>query len=167
MNDFATELQRAAEADIAAARDGALRARTTHARAELMRHMMLTTAKSTDRPRAQSISLVVDEWLDAWQRNRKNYRYVTQMEMLSGACYDALRAPGAQTDNAVRIAFAALERACVANGTTLADEMAWRSGCSHGWWSDVVPSPRNGEYSERSRRGESLWERGCPPQCLG
>ena len=47
-----------------------MRARTTHARAEFMRHMMLTTAKSTDRARAESIRLVVDEWLDAWQRTR-------------------------------------------------------------------------------------------------
>lgn len=167
MNDFTAELKLAAEADMAAAREAALRARTAHARAELMRHMMLTTAKSTDQPREQSIALVVDEWLDAWQRNRTNYPYVPPMEALSGACYDALRSPTPATDNAVRAAFAALERACVANGTTLADEMAWRSGCSHGWWSDVAPSPREREYSERSRRSEALWERGCPPQCLG
>lgn len=167
MNDLTTELKLAADAEMAAAREAALRARTTHARAELMRHMMLTTAKSTDRPRDQSIALVVDEWLDAWQRSRQNYPYVARMEALSGMCYDALRAPGPATDSAVRAAFAALERACAANGTTLADEMAWRSGCSHGWWSDVRPSPPGPEYCERARRGESLWERGCPPHCLG
>ena len=167
MIDFTNELKLAADADMAAARGAALRARTTHARAELMRHMMLTTAKSTDRTREQSIALVVDEWLDAWQRNRTNYPYVPQMEVLSGACYDVLRLPNPATDEAVRAAFAALERACVANETTLADEMAWRSGCSHAWWSDVRPSPLRPEYSERNQRSEALWERGCPPQCLG
>jgi hypothetical protein len=165
MNDFATELRLAAEADIAAARDAALRARRMHARAELMRHMILTAAKSTDRPRDVSIALVTDEWLDAWGRDRTNYPYVPQMEALSGACYDTLRSPGPATDAAVRAAFAALEAACVANGTTLADEMAWRSGCSHGWWGDVRPAPAGGPYSELARRSEALWDRGCAPQC--
>jgi hypothetical protein len=88
------------------------------------------------------------------------------MEGLAGACYDALRTPSNRADRALREAFAALEHACVTNGTTLADEMAWRSGCSHGWWNDVRPSPK-GDYPERSRRSEPLWERGCPPECLG
>ena len=167
MTDFTTELKLAADADMAAARETALRARSTHSRAELMRHMMLTTAKSTDRAREDSISLVVDEWLDAWQRNRTNYPYVRQMEALSGACYDALRSPNTATDDAVRAAFAELDRACVANGTTIADEMAWRSGCSHDWWSDVRPSPPHPEYSERARRSQSLFDRGCPVHCLG
>ena len=167
MTDFTTELKLAANAEVAAAREAALRARTTHSRAELMRHMMLTTAKSTDRPREQSIALVVDEWLDAWQRSRSNYAYVQQMEALSGACYDVLRSPDTATDEAVRASFAELERACVANGTTLADEMAWRSGCSHAWWGDIRPSPPLPEYSERARRSESLFERGCPVHCLG
>jgi hypothetical protein len=167
MTDFTTELQHAADAEIASAREAALRARTLHARAELMRHMMLTTAKSTDQSRDRSIQLVVDEWLDAWLRTRSNYPYVAAMEALSGACYDALRAPGPATDRAVREAFATLEHACIANGTTLADEMAWRSGCSHGWWGDVHPAPNRPEYRDEARRKESLWQRGCKPECLG
>ncbi|MCC6197146.1 MAG: hypothetical protein IT518_22040 [Burkholderiales bacterium] len=167
MSDFTTELKHAADAEIAAAREAALRARTTHARAELMRHMMLTTRKSVDRPRADSIELVVDEWLDAWQRTRDNYPYVALMEALTGACYDALKAPSAATDRAVRVAFAALEHACVGNGTTLADEMAWRSGCSHGWWGDVHPAPDEPQYREQAKRETPLWQRGCPPECLG
>ena len=166
MTDFTDELAHAAGAEIAAAREATLRARMTHARAELMRHMMLTTAKSLDKAREESVRLVVDEWLDAWQRTRDNYPYVPQMEALAGACHDALRTPNVDTDRAVRDAFAALEHACFVRGTTLGDEMAWRSGCSHGWWSDVRPSP-GGEYAERSRRGEALWERGCPQHCLG
>ena len=166
MTDFTAELKHAADAEMASAREATMRARTLHARAELMRHMMLTTAKSADRARAESIKRVVDEWLDAWQRTRQNYPHVAMMEGLAGACYDALRAPSNKTDRALREAFAALEHACVEHGTTLADEMAWRSGCSHGWWSDVRPAP-DGPYNERSRRSESLWERGCPTHCLG
>jgi hypothetical protein len=167
MTDFTTELQLAAEADIAAARAATLRARTIHARAELMRHMILTTAKSTDQSRVESIALVTDEWLDAWRRDRTNYPYVALMEALSGACYDTIRAPGPSTDDAVRAAFAALEAACAASGTTLADEMAWRSGCSHGWWGDVRPAPERAEYRDLARRGAALWDRGCAPECLG
>jgi hypothetical protein len=89
------------------------------------------------------------------------------MEALAGACYDALRAPGGATDRAVREAFAALEHACVSNATTLADEMAWRSGCSHGWWADVHPAPDRPEFRDEAKRKESLWQRGCPPECLG
>ncbi|MFO1302919.1 MAG: hypothetical protein U1F54_04260 [Burkholderiales bacterium] len=166
MSDFTTELRDAAQSDIAAAHHAALRARAMHSRAELMRHMMLTTAKSTDRSRDESIRLVTDEWLDAWRRDRTNYPYVAQMESLSGACYDALKAPSPQTDGALREAFEALERACTAHGTTLADEMAWRSGCSHMWWGDVRPAPNLPEYRERAQRSEALWERGCPPECL-
>ena len=167
MNDYATQLTHAADAHMASAREAALRARLAHALAELMRHMMLTTAKSLDRPRAESVRLVVDEWLDAWRRTRDNYPYVAHMEALSGACYDALRAPNADTDRAVREAFAGLEHACVDNGTTLADEMAWRSGCSHIWWGDIHPAPNLPEYREQAKRSESLWQRGCPPECLG
>jgi hypothetical protein len=167
MNDFTSELKQAADADIAAARDAALRARALHARAELMRHMMLTTAKSTHKTRDESIALVVDEWLDAWQRGRANYPHVAQMETLSGACYDAIRSPSPATDHAVRDAFAAMERACAGHGSTLADEMAWRSGCSHAWWGDVRPAPDSPEYRDRARRSETLWERGCPQECLG
>jgi len=167
MTDFTTELRRAAEADISAAHHAALRARAMHSRAELMRHMMLTTAKSTDRSREESVRLVTDEWLDAWRRDRANYPYVALMETLSGACYDALKSATPQTDGAVREAFAALERACITHGSTLADEMAWRSGCSHAWWGDIRPAPNLPEYRDRARRSEALWERGCPEECLG
>ncbi len=167
MTDFTTELRRAAEADLTAAREATLRARTIHSRAELMRHMMLTTAKSTDRSRDESIRLVTDEWLDAWRRKRTNYPYVALMEALSGACYDALTTPNTATDRAVRAAFAALEAACVGHGTTLADEMAWRSGCAHEWWGDVHPAPDEAQYRDAAKRKAALWQRGCPPECLG
>jgi len=167
MTDFTAELRHAADADVAAAREASLRARAMHARAELMRHMMLTTAKSTGEARDASIRLVTDEWLDAWRRTRENYPYVALMEALSGACYDWLRARDAAADRAVRAAFAALETACVSRGTTLADEMAWRSGCSHTWWGDIRPAPNLPEYRDRAQRREALWDRGCPRECMG
>jgi hypothetical protein len=167
MTDFTSELKHAADADITAAREAAQRARAMHARAELMRHMMLTTAKSTHESRETSVRLVTDEWLDAWRRTRENYPYVALMEALSGACYVWLHAKDAATENAVRNAFAHLETACVSHGTTLADEMAWRSGCSHLWWGDVRPAPNLPEYRDRAQRSESLWDRGCPQECLG
>lgn len=167
MTDYTTELAREARADIAAARDASRRARATHARAELMRHMMMTTAKSMCEARAVSVRLVTDEWIDAWQRTRDNYPFVAQMEALSGACYDWLHAKDAATDAAVRRAFEALDAACRAHGTTIADEMAWRSGCSHLWWGDIGPAPDKAEYRDRARRLDALWDRGCPPECLG
>jgi len=167
MNDFTTELKHDADAAMSSAREASLQARTMHARAELMRHMMLTTAKSADRPRVESVRLVVDEWLDAWLCTRATYPYVQHMEALAGACYDALRSPGEEADRRVRETFADLEHACVANGTTLADEMAWRSGCAHGWWADVHPAPDAPEYRPEARRDTPLWQRGCPPHCLG
>ena len=52
-----------------------------------------------------------------------------------------------------------------AAGTTLADQMAWRSSCAHGWWGDVRPAPAEGGYSTLAHRAESLWDRGCAPHC--
>lgn len=167
MTDCTSELAREAGAHVAAARDASLRARATHARAELMRHMMMTTAKSMGEARERSVRLVTDEWLDAWGRTHGNYPFVAQMEALSGACYDWLHAKDAAADAAVRRAFAALDAACVSHGTTIADEMAWRSGCSHLWWGDVRPAPDAPEFRDRARRPAALWERGCPPECLG
>lgn len=167
MTEFETELRRQADAAIAAARAATLEARRIHARAELMRHMILTTRKSMQRPRGESVALVVDEWLDAWRITRGNTAYVAQMEALAGACHDTLRAPGAATDAAVRAAFDALDAACARIGTTIADEMAWRSGCSHGWWGEVRPAPAGGDYRDLARRDRALWERGCAPECLG
>jgi len=167
MNDLATELRLEAEAAIAAGRAAMLRARVSHARAELMRHMIMTAGNARGRPRAGAIAWIVDHWLEAWHRDRATYPPVPQMEDLASACFDHVYAPGPDSDRAVRSAFAALERACVADGTTLADEMAWRSGCSHGWWGDVLPAPAGGDHSALAQRKEALWDRGCAPHCLG
>jgi len=164
MADFATELAREAEAAIAAARDAALRARDIHARAELMRHMLTTAAKVKDRPAREAIDFVVSEWLAAWGQDREASPLRPAMEALAAACQAMVRAPGSHADTAVRHAFARLEEAYAAAGTTLADEMAWRSSCAHGWWADVKPAPDAG-YSAISRRESALWDRGCAPHC--
>ncbi len=165
MEDFATELRRQAEAAIAAARDAALAARTIHARAELMRHMLTTAAKVKDRPAREAIAFVLGEWLAAWRQNPATCPQKPQMEALAAACQAMVRAPGTHADTAVRHAFAALEAAYAAAGTTLADQMAWRSSCAHGWWGDVRPAPAEGGYSTLAHRAESLWDRGCAPHC--
>ena len=165
MQDFATELRHEAEAAIAAARDAALRARASHARAELMRHMLTTAAKVQDRPARDAIAFVTGEWLSAWGQDPATCPQKPQMEALAAACQAMARAPGAHADTAVRHAFAALEKAFEAAGTTLADQMAWRSSCAHGWWGDVRPAPADGGYPTLARRAESLWERGCAPHC--
>jgi len=165
MQDFATELRQEAETAIAAARDAALRARHLHARAELMRHMLTTAAKVKDKPAREAIAFVLAEWLAAWAQDPATCPQKAQMEALAAACQAMVRGPGSHADTAVRHAFAALEAAYAAAGTTLADEMAWRSSCAHGWWGDIRPSPRDGAYSDLSRRAEPLWDRGCAPHC--
>lgn len=165
MPDFAAELRQEAETAIAAARDASLRARAVHARAELMRHMLTTAAKVKDRPARDAIAFVLAEWLAAWAQDPATCPQKPQMEDLAAACQAMVRAPGAHADTAVRHAFAALEAAYAAAGTTLADEMAWRSSCAHGWWGDVRPAPAEGGYSALARRADALWERGCAPHC--
>lgn len=165
MQDFATELRQEAEAKIAAARSAALDARTAHARAELMRHMLTTAAKVKDKPARDAIAFVLAEWLAAWAQDPATCPQKPQMEDLAAACQAMVRAPGTHADTAVRHAFAALEKAYRASGTTLADQMAWRSSCAHGWWGDVRPAPTEGGYPKIGQRTESLWERGCAPHC--
>lgn len=165
MEDFATELRRQADSAIAAARDATLAARTSHARAELMRHMLTTAAKVKDRPARDAIAFVLGEWLAAWGQDPTTCPQKPQMEALAAACQAMARAPGTHADTAVRHAFAALEAAYAAAGTTLADQMAWRSSCAHGWWGDVRPAPAAGGYATIAQRADSLWERGCAPHC--
>lgn len=164
MEDFATALKREAEAAIEAARRAALTARAVHARAELARHMMTTAAKVKDRPRAEAVAFVVGEWLAAWGQDRDASPLRPAMEALAAACQDMARSPDTTADKAVREAFARLEQAYAATGTTLADEMAWRSSCAHGWWADVKPAPDR-SYPAISQRDAALWERGCAPHC--
>ena len=58
--------------------------------------------------------------------------------------------------------------ALAASGTTLADEMAWRSECAHGWWAMVRPPPPglplrpSVPLPDLSR---PFWANRCAPHC--
>ena len=36
---------------------------------------------------------------------------------------------------------AALDEALAREGTSISEQMAWRSQCAHGWWELVAPTP--------------------------
>jgi hypothetical protein len=160
------ELRAEADAAIAAMREAALKARAVHARAELMRHMMLTAAKMKDLERAASVRKIVDEWLAAWALDR-SWPHVTAMEDFSAAFLDHARQPSAATDRLVRAACTALEAAFSGAGLPVADQMAWRSICAHGWWAQVRPAPAGKGRKDRAWPDRPFWEDGCPPHCLG
>ncbi len=163
VEEFAATAARA----IDAMRAASLEARALHARAELMRHMRLTAAKSKDRPRDEAVRLVVDEWLMAWALDRATWLHVREMEALTVAFHDYVRAPSDATDAATRKAVLACEAAFRAAGRPLEDQMAWRSMCAHGWWSHVRPAPRGQGRPDRADPERPFWELGCRPECLG
>jgi len=158
MADLAEELRREAETAVTAMRAAAARARAAHARAELARHMTMTARNAGGRPRDAALRWMVDHWLEAWKLDRANCPHVQAMTDLSAAFHDHVHARGGRTDAAVRAAFAALERAYATAGTNLVDEMAWRSGCAHGWWADVAPLP--------GKQAKPFWDKACPAHCL-
>src|SRR4051794_25129872 len=124
-----------ADAAIAAMRQAARHARTVHARAELLRHMRGTAAKTgADEAR------VAREWMQAW--GLQDWPEVAaEMRRFAAAFCRYGAEPSDDADQEVRAATAALEQALLQRGTTLADEMAWRSACAHGWWEAVSPRP--------------------------
>lgn len=160
------ELRAQADAAIVAMREAALAAREVHARAELMRHMLLTATKMKDLEREAAISKIVDEWLAAWALDRA-WPHVAAMEALAAAFLDHARRPSEASDRAVRAACAALEAAFSGSGLPIADQMAWRSACAHGWWAQVRPAPAGKGRKDRTWPARPFWEDGCPPHCLG
>jgi hypothetical protein len=166
MPQFVDELKAEADAAIAAMRAAALHARELHARAELMRHMKMTAAKVKDRPRDEAVRAVVDEWLFAWKLDRASFPHVAAMEALTEAFYDYVRDPSQANDSAVRRACAVIEAAFAATDTSLADRMAWRSMCAHGWWGQVKPPPAGAGRPDRDWPDRPFWEHGCLPECL-
>ena len=166
MTDVVDELLGEAQQAVTAMREAALRARALHARAELMRHMRTTAAKSKDKPRAEAVRAVVDEWLDAWALTRESWPHVAEMEAVTIAFHDHARAPSFMTDGALRTAILALDAAFAKAGKPLADQMAWRSMCAHGWWGQVTPPPPGQGRADRQWPARPFWEDGCLPQCL-
>jgi hypothetical protein len=163
---FIAELQQEAASAIAEMRAAALRARELHARAELMRHMLSTVAKMKERPHDEAVRFVVDEWLKAWALRRERWPHAAAMEALAAAFYDYAAAPGDAADAVLRRAAAELEQRFAAAGLPIADEMAWRSVCAHGWWAAVRPPPPGQGRRDRDWPDRPFWEEGCPPQCL-
>jgi hypothetical protein len=172
MPHLCEELRREAEAAIHAMQEAARRARHAHARAELMRHMLTTARKVADRPRAEAVESVVGEWMAAWHLDRGAWPEVARdMEGLTQAFLDYVREPSDATDLALRQAADALDVALEGQGTSVSDQMAWRSQCAHGWWDLVVPTPP--DLPGRKARpmvpdvepGRPFWEAGCAPFC--
>ena len=165
MQHLHAEAKAAADEAIAAMKAASLAARTTHARAELMRHMLLTAGKLKERPRDAAIRQVVDEWLAAWALDR-SFLHVGDMEAVTGAFLDYVGAPSDDADRVLRQAWATLERVFAATGIPLTDRMAWRSACAHGWWAELRPAPQGEGRADTAWPAGPFWEKGCPPHCL-
>ena len=167
MSHMVDEMREQAEAAIVAMQAACRQARTLHARAELMRHMLTTAAKLRGQPDA--VPGVVHEWMAAWALDPAAWpSLASEMRRFTeAACaYDAH--PSATTDAAWRQTVAALDAALASHGLSLADQMAWRSECAHGWWALVEPPPPG--MPTRSAvpgavAGSPFWNTGCAPHC--
>jgi hypothetical protein len=166
MAHLVDDLKVEAQADIAAMRKAALRARDTHARAELMRHMLMTADKVKKQPRDDGVRYIVDHWLEAWHLDRASWPHVAEMEDFAAAFHAYASAPSDAHDAEVRSTCAQLERVFTAAGMPIADQMAWRSICAHAWWADVRPAPPGRGRPDRDWPGQPFWEHGCKPECL-
>lgn len=172
MPHIVDQMQAEAASAVAAMRDAALVARRLHARAELLRHMRSTAARLADQPPDHAISRVVREWMRAWHLDTERYGdLVEEVRRFAAAfCTDA-RASTPATQAAIGGATNALDAAFARHGTTLADQMAWRSQCAHGWWDMVVPAPSDlPDRAERSdmpryQPGFTFWQIGCADRC--
>lgn len=174
MPNFVEELQEEARSAIEAMKAAALGARAVHARAELMRHMLLTANRVKHLPRKDAVAKVVGEWMSAWHLPVDAYPEVAaEMRNFTDAVCGYAENPSDNADRAMRTAFAALEAALAGKGTSLADQMAWRSQCAHGWWELVAPAPV--DLPGRGERpgvpapepGKPFWEAGCAAHCRG
>lgn len=171
---FVEELQAEAAAAIAHMQQAALAARMVHARAELMRHMLTTAAKVAHLPREAAVAQVVGEWMQAWHLDADAYPDLkAEMAAFTRAFCDYAGAPDPQREADVRAAADAMEAGFRRIGTTLADQMAWRSECAHGWWAVVAPVPPD-MPGARARPGvpalqpgAPFWAAACAPHCGG
>src|SRR5437588_3026686 len=112
MPHFVDELRADSEAAIAAMREAALRARHIHARAELMRHMLLTAHKVKSKPKAEAVEAVVTEWMKAWHLTRSEWPHLArEMEAFTAAFYDYAVDPSGANDAALRDACSGLDAA--------------------------------------------------------
>lgn len=148
-----------ADRAIVAMQAAALAARTAHARAELLRHMRTTARKMSGQPVETAAAKVCEEWMKAWSLDAGAYPALAEVirRFAAAFCADAAGSTSA-TQAQIASSLTRLEAGFVATGTTLSDQMAFRSECAHGWWELVVPKPAGGT-------GGAFWTRGCPPHC--
>lgn len=172
MTHFVAELAAEAEAAIVRMREAALAARHVHARAELMRHMLTTARKVRDRPKPEAIETVVHEWMAAWSLDRAEWPHIArEMEAFTAAFHDYANDSSDANDAALREACAALDAVLAREGTTISDQMAWRSQCAHGWWMAVAPVPpdlpgrKERPIVPRLSEAEPFWQAGCAELC--
>ena len=168
MTQMLDEMRDAAAAAIQTMQDACRHARTLHARVELMRHMLTTAAKLRGRPDA--VPGVVGEWMAAWALDPAAWpSLATEMRRFTEAVCAYEADPDDATDAGWRAALKGLDDALATHGLNLADQMAWRSECAHGWWAAVEPLPPG--VSSRPtvpivNPGEPFWMAGCAPHCM-
>ena len=172
MPHFVETLQREAADAIAQMQEAALRARHAHARAELMRHMLTTARKVKDKPKAEAVETVVREWMDAWNLGRSDWPHIArEMETFTAAFHDYANDPSDAHDTRLRETCATLDAVLEQEGTSISDQMAFRSQCAHGWWEQVKPVPADlpGRKPRPSvpalESGKAFWEAGCADFC--
>ena len=166
MKHLVDELKAKADENIAAMRDAALRARDTHARAELMRHMLMTADKVKSRRRATRCASSSITGSRRGGSPAQSWPHVAEMEAFAAAFHAYAITPSHANDDAVRATCVRLELAFVSAGMPIADQMAWRSICAHGWWAQVRPPPPGKGRPDRGGPDRPFWENGCLPECL-
>ncbi len=174
VDDMLIEAQRA----IADMRAAALHARSLHACAELLRHMRGAAAKAVAKTGAAAaadeaaIARTTDEWMQAWGLGRDAYPdLAAPFRAFTAAFTRDARHPTPETSAAIAEALRGLEAALAGVGTSVADQMAFRSECAHGWWAMVVPVPedlpgrRERAGIPKWREGMAFWEVGAAARC--
>lgn len=159
-----------AEADAAIERmkAAAIEARRLHARAELARHMRATALKLIALPVEEAAAAVAREWMKAWSLDDGYEPLRAPVAAFALAFCQDVRGSDTATEAGLSAAFAALEAGFASLGTSLSDEMAFRSECAHGWWSLVVPPPTSvNPGGLPPAPGEPFWTAGPRPHCLG
>lgn len=123
-------------------------------------------------PLAAAATQVAGEWMAAWHLDGHAYADIAaDVRAFTEAFVRNAQMPGPATQQAIHDTTLALDAALARHGTTLADQMAWRSQCAHGWWDLVVPSPP--DLPNRPSRpgvpthqpGTPFWQTGGAPHC--
>jgi hypothetical protein len=172
MPHFVDSLQQEANEAIARMREAAIEARLIHAHAELMRHMLTTARKVKDRPKSDAVETVVGEWMAAWNLARSDWPHVAhEMQAFTEAFHDYANDPSDANDARVAAGAQGLDAALAREGTSIAEQMAFRSQCAHGWWELVTPVPadlpgrKDRPSVPRPEARRPFWDAGCAEFC--